>query len=491
MAVQRRVLSLLSPIIVLCCILSAGLLFRAHLSQRLRRHRPSNTPTETVGFSALSDSLGHFTLLGKPAQHGDVASALQLSRTSGASPSATSAGKASGPTVIAEPASDLQANLEVLPRKDEVGWLGGDSDVSLVIGGGSTGRRALWIFADSFIGKRDVEIQAREKKGVSMPHSTIALAECGKCDCQGKPRFVWKKNNSKVVSFFHPSAEKQNKGEVLWPVAGIASRDGNTVVLLAQRVRGFLNVIGTSIIVVHDVAKVQNPIDWIYTVYDVGNQNLTWFSSIFYASSDDEVYLFGHSADAMGNPATQYSPTFLAKTTLSDLIEQKWERTHYWVWPSVWSAEPRGLQAIGVPAWETTCAWSSSLGLWYSFNIEPFGNAIFMYTAKDITGYWEKSKIYDLPHPFTEDEWLNYAAKAHPELEKKTCESGRPRSTKELELVLTWIPNYFVESEQAVLDSPLFAPGGMEWNQRGYWPRFVRVKLRRAKRSKKTLALHN
>lgn len=59
------------------------------------------------------------------------------------------------------------------------GWLGGDSDVSVVIRGGPTGKRVLWIFADSLIGRYDGKTRARVGAGSEMPCSSVALVDCG------------------------------------------------------------------------------------------------------------------------------------------------------------------------------------------------------------------------------------------------------------------------------------------------------------------------
>jgi hypothetical protein len=99
----------------------------------------------------------------------------------------------------ATPAPDLQAQFEVLPEDGAKGWLGADSDVSLVIGGGKTGRRELWIFADTYVTTYQKSTGQRLWKGMEMPHSTVALVDCrpagemavGERECPSKPVFSW------------------------------------------------------------------------------------------------------------------------------------------------------------------------------------------------------------------------------------------------------------------------------------------------------------
>mmetsp|Transcript_120876 Transcript_120876/g.386966 ORF Transcript_120876/g.386966 Transcript_120876/m.386966 type:complete len:441 (+) Transcript_120876:85-1407(+) len=374
------------------------------------------------------------------------------------------------------PAEDLQVQFEVLPGPGEAGWLGGDSDVSVVIGGGATGRRALWIFADTFITKYDRNDQSRVLDGIHMPHNTLALVECIEERCTGRPQFFWQRDEAgAIVSFFEPPAEKKDDDELLWPVAGIASRDGNSVLLLATRIKGFMNVVGTSVIVSKDVARVDDPHQWQYTTYDVGSTDLTWFSSVFFADNrgeGDTVYIFGHGKGADGSAPSQNSDTVLARGSLGDLLEHDWERTEYWTAPGVWSAQPEGLKAVGLPSWETTCNWSEALGRWYSFNIPAFTTDIFMHTAAEITGEWNKTKVFSIPYPFTQAPWISYAAKRIPSWSAQT-EAGVPWGLpRGCELVFSFISNALADTPT---DNIIFEPGSMEFTQRGYWPRFVRV----------------
>eukprot|EP00443_Scrippsiella_acuminata_P015963 CAMPEP_0115203094 /NCGR_PEP_ID=MMETSP0270-20121206/18469_1 /TAXON_ID=71861 /ORGANISM="Scrippsiella trochoidea, Strain CCMP3099" /LENGTH=445 /DNA_ID=CAMNT_0002616537 /DNA_START=86 /DNA_END=1423 /DNA_ORIENTATION=- len=385
------------------------------------------------------------------------------------------------------PAVEAQQRFEVLPVAEQKGWLGGDSDVSLVIGGGPTGRRALWIFADTFISTYDASTQTRVYNGYSMPHSTLGLVEMTESGCTGQVEYIWQTDAAgQLVSFFEPSSEQKVDGELLWPVAGIASRDGRSAVLLAQRIKGFLTVVGTTLIILPDVASVDDPRQWKYTTLDVGSADLTWFSSIFFADAEgDTVYIFGHGPGADGSAPTQSSPTVLARACLADLLDQNWERTEYWVAPGAWSASPDNFQVLEVPSWETTCIWSKELSLWYSFNIEAFGSEIFLWTAEDITGTWTKTSIYQIPAPFNASPYINYAAKAHPELVQQTCVSPADYSTgtgeKEVELVLSFVSNVFgTSSEGQSTGNLLFGKGQMAWPVRAYWPRFLRVTAKRS-----------
>jgi len=399
--------------------------------------------------------------------------------------SAQTAGKVCAPGLSAQgsPAEDLQAQFEVLPEACEAGWLGADSDVSVVINGGPTGRRALWIFADTFITKYDSSNQSRVLEGHQMPNNTLGLIACTDEGCTGRAQFFWQRDEAGAIrSFFEPLAENKADGELFWPVAGIASRCGNSVLLLATRVKGFMNVVGTSVIVLKDVADIDDPRQWQYTTYDVGSADLTWFSSVFFADSrgeGDMVYIFGHGKGADGSLPSQNSDTVLARASLQHLLEHDWAKTEYWTTPGVWSAQPEGLKALGLPSWETTCNWSEALGRWYSFNIPAFTTDIFLHTAEDITGEWIKTKVFSVPYPFAQSPWISYAAKAHPELARSDRRRDSPGlADGDCELVFSFISNAWVDSSVETSGNILFAPGGMEFHQRGYWPRFVRVAAR-------------
>ena len=178
----------------------------------------------------------------------------------------------------ASPATDIQKQFEVLPSVAGVpGWLGADSDVSIVIGGGPTGRRALWIFADTYISEYYASKEQRDWPGKQMPHSTVALVECTKPavaaaagvvqrECTAPPRFYWKTgedNHTTKTFWVLPPSPPAPVKPLLWPVAGLASRDGTKVILLAQRILGGLNLVGSDAIVIHDVTP-DNPTKWTY-----------------------------------------------------------------------------------------------------------------------------------------------------------------------------------------------------------------------------------
>ena len=56
---------------------------------------------------------------------------------------------------IGQPDARLQASFEAFPLPGFSGWLGADSDVSVVVRGSTTGqRRVLWLFADTVVAAR-------------------------------------------------------------------------------------------------------------------------------------------------------------------------------------------------------------------------------------------------------------------------------------------------------------------------------------------------
>jgi hypothetical protein len=408
---------------------------------------------------------------------------------------------AGDPTVTGESATadELQARFEVLPAKGKVGWTGADGDVSVEIAGGGTGRRSLWAFADTLMAEYDAQTHSRIQDTLQMPHSTVALIELTDEGATGQVEYFWKVGaDGKLVPFFLPSDEQVANGEMLWPVAGLASRDGRSVLFLTSRVRvdtstntNTISLVGTTAIVIPDVVSNEDPRQWQYTRHDVGTSELTWFSAVFFAEPEgDQVYLFGHSG-AEQNPN---SPTILSRANFADLLQQNWDRREYWAQPGQWSKDPANFRTIGVPSWETTCTWSCELGLWCSFWIpfpDPAGPppAVYLYTAETVTGEWAMTKILDIPPPFNADPWFSYAAKAHPELQQRSLSDGAAGQASQgaplqANLVYTYVSNLNTLGmpEQQALEefsAEFFEPGGMLFPKRGYWPRYMNVMISR------------
>ena len=438
-------------------------------------------------------------------------------------------------------AADLQTQFEVLPSgiAGQPGWLGADSDVSIVIAGGATGRRALWIFADTYISDYDAPKEQREWSGVQMPHSTVALVECNctnarqpqqqpqpppqphqQRECSAPPQFHWKSGaDGRAATFWvlpdplplppSPSPPPAKPKPLLWPVAGLASRDGTKVILLAQRIMGGMNLVGSDAIVVDD-ATIDDPTKWLYTITPIpstsrgsngalNNGTLTWFSAIEWAhpedADDETVFLFGHdsSLKQIGRKS------LLARANFSRLLQGDWSQLGYWTtagWKSG-AYDSAAMQPLAVPSWETTLRWSSELQRWYTFNADHGygGGNISLWTALEVTGEWESTYAYTMPSPFTPEggEWLCYAAKSHPELAAAHAEvpaaaeaaassssSASPPPPpaplpegQEVELIFSWICN--TAGNASVTQAQEFQPGGMVLARRGYWFRFVRL----------------
>ena len=405
-------------------------------------------------------------------------------------PTATSpAGAArwqAGIKASATPAPDLQQQFEVLPQGGHPGWLGADSDVSIVIGG-TSGRRALWIFADTYISGFNKAQDQREWAGKQMPHSTIALVDCdtntttsgGGRPCTAPPKFYWREGaeSGRAESFWvlPPLALGPPPGTpepLIWPVAGLASRDGKTVLLLAQRIVGFLNCVGATTIVVNTVDKPDPLTDWSYTTAPIPSHNgtLAWFSAVSFASDDpanSTVFLFGHDSTLPGRQ------TLLAKADFGQLLRHDWSGLAFWT-NLGWSGpgalyRPDAMQPLAVPSWETTLQFSAGLQRWYTFNLGLDGT-VSLWTADEVVGEWAATAVYKLPPPFAHPAsgaWLCYAAKSHPELAlPDTAGRGvRPATSATVELVFSYICNTW--GNATVTEAQEFQPGGMAFSRRG------------------------
>jgi hypothetical protein len=267
----------------------------------------------------------------------------------------------------------------------------------------------------------------------------------------------------------------------LWPVAALAARDGKSVVVIAQKVN-FANFVasgslaeGTVAIVFPNVVQHEDPREWQYTVHELGTSAWNWFSGISFADPDpgsenDLVYLWGHFG------VIDRSDTYLARGRFSDMIVGNFSGLEYWSrlpessyipgWES--SLAHENMLPIGLPSWEATFTWSETLGLWYNFYLNcadpKTGRAIFMYTAREVTGPWQAVKVYDLPDHLAEltSSFICYAAKAHPEMQSSPASFNGT-----VELVLSYICN------QVGGNDKLFGPQTMDLPQREYWPEFL------------------
>jgi hypothetical protein len=382
----------------------------------------------------------------------------------------------------------------VLPDDRAQGWLGADSDVSLVISGGKTGKRALWVFADTYIATYNKAQNQREWEKMEMPHSTVALVECapsaaaaaGERQCAGKPEYHWRKGvDGSAQTFWQlpPSPDDAGLEPLLWPVAGLASRDGKMVVLLAQEILGGLNVVGTTAIVVDVTADEAEKWPYVTTAVPSRNSTLNWFSAITWANptdrTDTQVYLFGHDTTMSGRQ------TILARGDFAQLVQHDWSGLSFWQhdgWSSTYSTAK--MKPLNVPSWETTCRWSDELQLFYTFN-NGGGNKISLWTAAAVTDEWTSTAVYSLPGPFSGEarngSWLCYAAKSHPELAKQSAAAAT-----DVELVFSWICNTW--GNATITQAQEFQPGGMSLQAstaypegiRGYWFRFIRVAATKA-----------
>jgi len=412
----------------------------------------------------------------------DDASMAQLQLRSGrrfASGPAAGAAGADLEVSQATLAADLQAQFDVVPKSGVRGWLGADADASVVVGGGRTGRRALWLFSDTLFGEFDGNAQTRVVKGRQMPHSTVALIECTNTTCGGRPTFYARPNSTapapgklQVQSFFRPPREQEVLGQHLWPVAAIAARDGKSVIGLAIRFSGTdlatLVVYGATAIIITGVADRDDPRDWNYTTYDFGRTGWNWFSAIGYAEAQgDALYIWGH----FGNDK---SKTYLARGAYSRLLAGDFECLQYWTGAerasgafAPWVDDGKRLLAIGTPSWEATFDWSEPLGVWYTFYMDAMAPTdIYMWTAEKMTGPWSQTHIFAVPAPFGTpgSGWMCYATKAHPEL-------AAPANGTSAELVLTYICNVANNGIE-----PLYDNLSMFWPKRGYWPNILRLR---------------
>jgi hypothetical protein len=326
------------------------------------------------------------------------------------------------------------------------GWLGSDDCESIVLSKDKT----LWLFGDTFIGALSNGVRVA---GAPMIHSTIGIQERKKAppDCLS---FHWQEKDGRPASFFPHQAS--TPGDYYWVTKGVLLKDELFLFgwcISGSEAQGLLgwSIAGSALI------RVPNPLDppeqWVQRAYPL---KFSGGSSFLTALVFERPYLYLYGI-------VEPRQTALARVRMADLKSGKLAEAY-----EFWVNGPRG------PHWgkhATNCVpqflpvnsecsvhYEPAWKLYLCFTYDVMNSAIFLTTAKELTGPWSKpAPVYEIPecHQFSYPV-MAYAVRQHPEL------SSRPG-----EVILTYATNT-TKSE-----SELFTFEGRQI----YVPRFVRAQF--------------
>ena len=335
------------------------------------------------------------------------------------------------------PSKGLQFLVDPYPSDSGPSWLGGDVASSIRL----TENRYLWLFGDSLMGSvsdqcADQQIYCDRRIGrentTGMIRNSVGITQ--RADDEPFERIVkwWNTTGGTSSAIFPGTAD----GRFYWPLAGIRAE---TPVFIAAnlhtRESGLIPVGNTILRITNPDA---DPPDWEITTHPLPNfrqggasePGLSWTMAL--ARIDRHVYIFGSTSEgfnvnavlsrveveAMTAPTWSAEPEYLMVDDTGSLFwgsDFEFDRLHV----------VRGLPGVS----ETTIQYDPDLG-WFSYQLEPFGFQIQLYTAPDLEGPWRNSGVvYEIPSPWSTEKqectaaagascpsYIAYAVKAHPEL---------------------------------------------------------------------------
>ena len=336
------------------------------------------------------------------------------------------------------PAPALQVLVDPYPAPAGPSWLGADVATSIRI----DANRYLWLFGDTLLGSVRDECANGEvycdrilnhvDGEVEMIRNSVGIATRAPDGVFRRIVKYWPTVDGLPADAFSSGIDDT----YLWPLVGV--RAGSPVLIGANRntLESGLAPVGNTIV------RIANPDDppgrWRITRHEIPNfhgsdpagPSLSWTMAM--ALVGRHVYLFGSlgsgfevatvlsrvEVDDVGKPAWRPQPEYLQRApdgALHWTHEFDLERLH----------AVRGLPGTS----ETTVQYDPAVG-WYSYQLQPLGFDIHLYTAPDLEGPWRDSgTVYRLPSPWSTERrskcpggaltcmvYVAYAVKGHPEL---------------------------------------------------------------------------
>lgn len=326
-------------------------------------------------------------------------------------------------------------------------WMGADGASSIDLGGS----RSLWLFGDTFVATTAANLRSQ----AALPRNTIAVQD-RRDPVTATMRFFWGSDAAgKPTSFFAPDGADT----WVWPGGGIRLAEGPLVLFLSlERATpgqglGFASA-GWRVVIVD--APDEDPSTW-------KPRYLTPPPASFDAVVGSAVVRDGDYVVALA-PDSETHAGHLARFRSADLLAgvvalEWWAGDAVgWVAPSDLTGTPAAV--IPDAGSEAGLRYDDALSSWIHVASRGFGKTtVAVRTAPSLTGPWTASQDAFTPPESMGPKPFVYAAKLHAELT-----TGEPS-----EQVVTYATNSFTFAD-------LLTAEGMTSL---YWPRFVRLTVRR------------
>lgn len=413
-------------------------------------------------------------------------------------------------------AADVQSLFEVLPdgSGSTIGWLGtkkhikfyqlssltvfpisfydpsgADVDVTIPI----SSNRLLWVFADTIFSTFDNSTQQRMYANYSLPHSSLAVVDnCtyspsfSSMSCSNSQTFYWKTNatTTEPISFFTSTSTSNDyfnatDADYLWPMSGVSTDDGMSVLLIACRNTQKIICNQTVSIAIPNITSSSSPLDWNYVNTISPYPSQTSFSSSEWTccsaitkdpAHGDIVYLLGYIDQKSS----------IAKANLHDLLMGNWTALSWYNNDmNMWQSSSLLSTTSNLPyTTEATLTYDTTLKIWYTFLVEGFPttyHVTFYYASFINQTNWSNISIMDIPNPFNNGTYICYSAKSHPAYSSNMTTSDDQQTSSQghlRTLIFSWICNVLYEDFDL-----LFSVDSMKPGLRAYWPQFVQVQL--------------
>jgi hypothetical protein len=361
------------------------------------------------------------------------------------------------------------------PSKDQVGWLGGDADVSVRL----NSTHSVWIFADTLVGQWAPGKKQRIKNQLmAMPENTVAIVDNSK---EGPivPEYYYYFNEKlgSPDAIWHPA----NRTEKYWPITAVYDKSGSGALIIGfQHIRHvddpsvlYIQVLGTVFV------SIKNPLD---APWD-------WQRGDFSVMPFDNAVLSGMMLDPKDTTTVISSWTYIKSrgdnrqnylmyAPIADVCSgdmRKLEKhARFWAGGKAWikwagaeqgdSESPyHPLPSAGLP--ELDIHFDQELGVFYFPYLSFMGTDVIIYYAADLTGEWLVTPtVYSIPPPLDRTtKYFCYAVKAHPEL--PTAKQDRGTGGEKM-WKFSFACNVFEEDT-------LYEPGGII----SYFPHVFQVRV--------------
>ncbi len=308
------------------------------------------------------------------------------------------------------------AGAELFPYQD--GWLGADAAYSIPINESTT----LWLFGDTFVGK--------ERAPQTMIHNSIAIRSCHKGDC--RVTYWWTGMHTQRDSAFFQTTET----DYFWPLDGFAYKDKLYIFLEQMHATGAGGAFGFdySQIMLATISNIAaTPSFWkiSYSTIAKGGEVVPGIATVIPAHQTGTQYVFVFTLFRQLPSAPICGLLRLPLAELAHADETtKWE---YLATGSKWrvwgqsTAPADALKLLDGNITEMSVVYHPDAAKWLAVYPTPgfLSKAAAYSTASELGGPWTESRrLFEYPEMQKNDPSYTphvfcYAAKEHPELEKK------------------------------------------------------------------------